>query len=59
MKLSPREKDKLLVSLAAIVAEDERETGRRAVLNFGHTVGHAIETVAGTGSLRRAYSNGG
>ena len=37
---------------AAIVAEDEREAGRRAVLNFGHTVGHAIETVAGTGSLR-------
>jgi 3-dehydroquinate synthase len=33
---------------ARVVAEDEREiTGRRAVLNFGHTVGHAIETVAG------------
>ena len=32
---------------AAIVAEDERETGVRAHLNFGHTFGHAIE--AGTG----------
>lgn len=30
---------------AAIVSEDERETGRRAVLNAGHTVGHAIERV--------------
>jgi 3-dehydroquinate synthase len=30
---------------AAIVAEDEREQGRRAVLNAGHTVGHAIERV--------------
>jgi 3-dehydroquinate synthetase len=29
-----------------VVAADEREAGRRAVLNFGHTVGHAIETVA-------------
>ena len=28
---------------AAIVAEDERETGRRALLNLGHTFGHALE----------------
>jgi len=28
---------------AAIVAGDERETGARAILNFGHTFGHAIE----------------
>jgi 3-dehydroquinate synthase len=28
---------------AAVVAEDERELGRRAILNFGHTVGHAVE----------------
>ncbi len=35
---------------AAIVAEDERETGLRALLNFGHTFGHAIETASGYGS---------
>lgn len=28
---------------AAVVAEDEKESGRRAILNFGHTIGHAIE----------------
>jgi 3-dehydroquinate synthase len=37
---------------ARIVAADERETtGERALLNFGHTVGHAIEQAAGYGSL--------
>jgi 3-dehydroquinate synthase len=35
---------------AAIVAEDERETGARALLNFGHTFGHAIESAAGYGA---------
>ena len=35
---------------AGVVSEDEREeTGVRAVLNFGHTVGHAIEAVSGYG----------
>jgi 3-dehydroquinate synthase len=34
---------------AAIVAEDERESGARALLNFGHTFGHAIESAAGYG----------
>lgn len=32
---------------AAVVSEDEREAGRRAVLNFGHTIGHAIEATSG------------
>jgi 3-dehydroquinate synthase len=31
----------------AIVAADEREAGERAILNFGHTFGHAIEAAAG------------
>lgn len=35
---------------AAIVAEDERESGVRALLNFGHTFAHAIESTAGYGS---------
>lgn len=34
---------------AAVVAEDEREAGRRAILNFGHTFGHAIERTQGYG----------
>ena len=34
---------------AEIVAEDERETGRRALLNLGHTFGHALEAEAGFG----------
>jgi 3-dehydroquinate synthase len=35
---------------AGIVAADERETGMRALLNFGHTFGHAIEAGTGYGS---------
>ena len=34
---------------ALVVAEDERESGLRAILNFGHTFGHAIETGMGYG----------
>jgi len=34
---------------AAVVADDEREAGRRAILNFGHTFGHAIERCQGYG----------
>lgn len=34
---------------AEVVAADERETGLRAILNFGHTFGHAIETGLGYG----------
>lgn len=32
---------------AAVVEQDFRETGQRLHLNFGHTIGHAIETLAG------------
>ncbi|HEX9208809.1 MAG TPA: 3-dehydroquinate synthase [Steroidobacteraceae bacterium] len=35
---------------ARIVAADEREHGQRALLNLGHTFGHAIETAAGYGA---------
>jgi 3-dehydroquinate synthase len=36
---------------AEIVSADEREAGRRAILNFGHTFAHAIEAVAGYGTF--------
>jgi 3-dehydroquinate synthase len=35
---------------AAVVAEDEHEGGIRAILNLGHTFGHAIETAQGYGN---------
>jgi len=34
---------------AEVVVEDEREAGRRAILNYGHTIGHAVEATAGYG----------
>jgi len=37
---------------AALVAADEREGGDRALLNYGHTFGHAIEAVTGYGTYR-------
>ncbi len=36
---------------ARVVAADEREAGERALLNFGHTFGHAIEREAGYGTV--------
>jgi shikimate kinase/3-dehydroquinate synthase len=36
----------------AVVAEDERDAGRRQVLNLGHTVGHAIEAATGYSRYR-------
>jgi 3-dehydroquinate synthase len=32
---------------AAVVSADERESGRRRILNFGHTIGHALEAATG------------
>lgn len=44
--------EKCCAMKAAIVAEDEREAGKRALLNLGHTFGHALEAEAGyDGSL--------
>ena len=36
---------------AQVVKADEKESGLRRVLNFGHTIGHGIETAAGLGAL--------
>jgi 3-dehydroquinate synthase len=56
-KLVARDRDALTYAVrrscelkGAIVAADERESGARALLNFGHTFGHAIESGAGYGS---------
>jgi shikimate kinase / 3-dehydroquinate synthase len=42
----------------AIVAEDERDGGCRQLLNLGHTVGHAIETVTGYARYRHGEAVG-
>jgi shikimate kinase / 3-dehydroquinate synthase len=42
----------------AIVAADERDAGRRAVLNLGHTVGHAIEAATDYGRYRHGEAVG-
>ena len=56
--LLARDADKLAEAIArcctqkaGIVARDETERGERALLNFGHTFGHALETVCGYGEL--------
>jgi 3-dehydroquinate synthase len=42
--------DQSLRHKAAVVVSDEREGGLRKILNFGHTIGHALEASAGYGS---------
>jgi shikimate kinase/3-dehydroquinate synthase len=42
----------------AVVAEDERDGGRRQVLNLGHTVGHAIEAATAYGRYRHGEAVG-
>jgi 3-dehydroquinate synthase len=37
---------------AGVVGADERETGHRVILNYGHTLGHALERLAGYRGLR-------
>lgn len=39
--------DRAVSVKVAVVNEDFREHGRRAILNYGHTVGHAVETASG------------
>ncbi len=43
--------EKSLLVKKAVVEQDEKEQGLRRVLNFGHTIGHAIETAMGLGDL--------
>jgi shikimate kinase/3-dehydroquinate synthase len=42
----------------AVVASDERDSGRRQILNLGHTVGHAIETCTGYRRYRHGEAVG-
>ncbi len=37
---------------AEVVSKDEREGGLRAILNFGHTLGHAVETLSGYHAIK-------
>lgn len=60
-KLLDRDKESLKTVIkrscllkASIVAQDEKETGLRAVLNYGHTFGHAVETL----TCYREYTHG-
>jgi shikimate kinase/3-dehydroquinate synthase len=41
---------------AAVVAKDPNETGERAILNYGHTVGHALESAVGFGRMRHGHA---
>ena len=43
---------------AGVVERDERESGLRAVLNFGHTIGHAIEAATGFGRFSHGEAVG-
>ena len=43
---------------AEVVGEDEREGGRRAILNLGHTIGHGLENVLGYGTLSHGAAVG-
>lgn len=43
---------------AEVVAQDERDTGRRAVLNLGHTTAHALESTLGFGAIAHGAAVG-
>ena len=64
-KLLARDADALSYAIARscqikanVVAQDEREQGLRAILNFGHTFGHAIEAATGYETLPARRSGG-
>jgi 3-dehydroquinate synthase len=51
--------DRCIELKAEVIAADERESGGRAILNYGHTVGHAIEAASGYRATHgRAISQG-
>ena len=60
--IDPRGLDDVIFACARtkleIVAADERDAGRRAVLNLGHTVGHAIESASGYQRYRHGEAVG-
>ncbi len=60
--LEPAELEDVVFSCARhkceVVAVDERDSGWRATLNLGHTVGHAIETASGYGRYRHGEAIG-
>jgi shikimate kinase/3-dehydroquinate synthase len=60
--LDPAELDDVIFACARtkieVVAEDERDAGQRAVLNLGHTVGHAIEAETGYERYRHGEAVG-
>ena len=60
--LDPGDLDDIVFACARykceIVAKDERDSGLRAVLNLGHTVGHAIETATGYARYRHGEAVG-
>jgi shikimate kinase / 3-dehydroquinate synthase len=58
---APLDRDLILAcarTKLAVVAGDERDAGRRQILNLGHTVGHAIETVTGYRRYRHGEAVG-
>jgi len=61
-RLDPAELDDVVFDCALtkieVVATDERDAGRRAVLNLGHTVGHAVEAATGYGRYRHGEAVG-
>ena len=61
-ELDPAELERVVFACArtklAVVAEDERDSGRRAALNLGHTVGHAIEAATGYARYRHGEAVG-
>ncbi len=61
-RLDPADLDDVVFACArykcGVVAEDEQDSGRRHVLNLGHTVGHGIETASGYSRYRHGEAIG-